>query len=120
MPKSAVGYKIKKLMKEGYPHKQAIAIALKMRDSGELGPRGGYKKRTIRKKTKKRTIRKKTKKRTIRKKFYKKGTKYRAKRRTIKGKRKTKTRPRRRSHMCKSGYSYTKKCVKKKRQVQKK
>lgn len=36
-----VGYKIKKLMKEGYPHKQAIAIALKMNERGCLGPRGG-------------------------------------------------------------------------------
>ena len=27
-----VGYKIKKLMKEGYHHKQAIAIALKMNE----------------------------------------------------------------------------------------
>jgi hypothetical protein len=36
-----VGYKIKKLMKEGYHHKQAIAIALKMNERGCLGPRGG-------------------------------------------------------------------------------
>lgn len=36
-----VGYKIKKLMKEGYPHKQAIAIAIKMYEKGKLGPRGG-------------------------------------------------------------------------------
>ena len=36
-----VGYKIKKLMKEGYPHKQAVAIALKMNEQGRLGPRGG-------------------------------------------------------------------------------
>lgn len=36
-----VGYKIKKLMKEGYPHKQAIAIAIKMNEKGCLGPRGG-------------------------------------------------------------------------------
>ncbi len=36
-----VGYKIKKLMKEGYPHKQAIAIAIKMNKKGCLGPRGG-------------------------------------------------------------------------------
>lgn len=36
-----VGYKIKKLMKEGYHHKQAIAIALKMNEKGCLGPRGG-------------------------------------------------------------------------------
>jgi len=36
-----VGYKIKKLMKEGYPHKQAVAIALKLNEKGRLGPRGG-------------------------------------------------------------------------------
>tara|TARA_B100000524_G_C23412376_1_gene284751 strand:+ start:97 stop:555 length:459 start_codon:yes stop_codon:yes gene_type:complete len=36
-----VGYKIKKLIKEGYPHKQAIAIALKLNENGCLGPRGG-------------------------------------------------------------------------------
>lgn len=36
-----VGYKIKKLMKEGYHHKQAIAIAIKMNEKGCLGPRGG-------------------------------------------------------------------------------
>ena len=39
-----VGMKIKKLMKEGYPHKQAVAIALSMEKSNKLGPRGGYKK----------------------------------------------------------------------------
>lgn len=36
-----VGYKIKKLMKEGYPHRQAVAIALNMNERGCLGPRGG-------------------------------------------------------------------------------
>ena len=36
-----ISYKIKKLMKEGYPHKQAIAIAIKMNEKGCLGPRGG-------------------------------------------------------------------------------
>lgn len=36
-----VGYKIKKLMKEGYPHKQAVAIALSLNERGKLGPRGG-------------------------------------------------------------------------------
>ena len=40
--KSPVGYKISKLKKEGYGHRQAVAIALSMRDRGELGPRGGY------------------------------------------------------------------------------
>tara|TARA_B110001450_G_scaffold146406_1_gene136836 strand:+ start:19575 stop:20657 length:1083 start_codon:yes stop_codon:yes gene_type:complete len=36
-----VGYKIKKLMKEGYSHKQAVVIALKMYEKGFIGPRGG-------------------------------------------------------------------------------
>tara|TARA_B100000768_G_scaffold181517_1_gene204857 strand:+ start:3946 stop:5028 length:1083 start_codon:yes stop_codon:yes gene_type:complete len=36
-----VGYKIKKLMKDGYSHKQAVAIALKMYEKGFIGPRGG-------------------------------------------------------------------------------
>jgi hypothetical protein len=38
---SPVGYKIKKLMEKGYPHRQAIA--LKMNENGCLGPRGGGK-----------------------------------------------------------------------------
>ena len=50
---SDVGMKIKKLMKEGYPHKQAIAIALSMKKSNKLGPRGGYKKSKKRKSPKK-------------------------------------------------------------------
>ena len=36
-----VGHKIKKLMKDGYSHKQAVAIALKMYEKGFIGPRGG-------------------------------------------------------------------------------
>ena len=47
-----VGMKIKKLMKEGYPHKQAVAIALSMEKSNKLGPRGGYKKSPKRTKSK--------------------------------------------------------------------
>ena len=43
-PKTGVDYKITKLMKEGYSKKQAIAIALNMKKSGKLGPKGGYKK----------------------------------------------------------------------------
>lgn len=37
-----VGHKIKKLMKDGYSHKQAVAIALKMYEKGFIGPRGGW------------------------------------------------------------------------------
>jgi len=33
---SAVGKKIKKLLSEGKPHKQAIAVALSMKERGEL------------------------------------------------------------------------------------
>ena len=40
--KSRVGHKISKLVREGYPHKQAIAIALSMDQAGRLGPLGGY------------------------------------------------------------------------------
>ena len=40
--KSPVGLKISKLMKEGYPHKQAVAIALSMKDQGRLTKTGGY------------------------------------------------------------------------------
>lgn len=43
MPKkSPESYKIEKLIKEGYPQKQAVAIALQMKKEGRLGPRGGY------------------------------------------------------------------------------
>lgn len=37
-----VGAKIRKLREEGYPHKQAVAIALSMERQGRIGPRGGY------------------------------------------------------------------------------
>ena len=47
--KSPESYKIEKLMKEGYPQKQAVAIALQMKKEGKLGPRGGY----LKKKSKK-------------------------------------------------------------------
>ena len=40
--KSPVSSKIRKLIQEGKPHKQAVAIALKMNAEGRLGPRGGY------------------------------------------------------------------------------
>ena len=43
MKKDPVGKKIKKLMDEGKPKKQAIAIALSMKEDGKLGPRGGKK-----------------------------------------------------------------------------
>ena len=39
--KNPVGYKISKLMAEGFPHKQAVAIALRYNAKGMLGPRGG-------------------------------------------------------------------------------
>ena len=45
MPGSkAINKKVKKLMDEGKPQKQAIAIALSMEREGKLGPKGGYKK----------------------------------------------------------------------------
>ena len=39
----AVSSKVSKLIKEGYPQKQAVAIALSMERSGRLSPMGGYK-----------------------------------------------------------------------------
>lgn len=40
-----VGAKVKKLIAEGKPPKQAQAIAESLERSGRLGPRGGLKKR---------------------------------------------------------------------------
>ena len=40
--KTPAGYKISKLVNKGYPHKQAVAIALNLERRGKLGPRGGY------------------------------------------------------------------------------
>jgi hypothetical protein len=70
----AVSNKIRKLRKEGYPQKQAVAIALSLADEGKLGPRGGLiksKKRDI-SKPKKNTKKKTTKKKTTKKKTTKK------------------------------------------------
>ena len=63
--KSPVSMKIKKLIKEGYPRKQAIAIALSMKSRNRLGPRGGYK-RSSRKKSRKRSSRKRSPRRSRR------------------------------------------------------
>ena len=69
----AVSNKIRKLRKEGYPQRQAVAIALSLADKGKLGPRGGLiktKKKTsgkTKKTTKKKTSgkpKKTTKKKT--------------------------------------------------------
>lgn len=53
----AVSNKIRKLRKEGYPQKQAVAIALSLADKGKLGPRGGIiktkKKKNVKTKKKK-------------------------------------------------------------------
>ena len=40
-----VQLKISKLLSEGKPMKQAVAMALKMEEEGRLGIRGGYKKK---------------------------------------------------------------------------
>jgi len=66
--KSPVSLKIKKLIMKGYPAKQAIAIALSMKDKKRLGPRGGYKKsrRRSRKKSRRRS-RKKSRRRSRKK-----------------------------------------------------
>ena len=39
---SGVGHKVKKLIGEGKPRKQAVAIALSMARRDQLGPKGGY------------------------------------------------------------------------------
>ena len=46
--RSDVSHKIKKLLKEGYGQKQAVAIALSMKRAGTIGPRGGYAKKPVR------------------------------------------------------------------------
>ena len=43
--KSPVSLKISQLVKEGYPHKQAVAIALSMQESGRITKSGGYRRR---------------------------------------------------------------------------
>lgn len=45
--REAASLKIKKLIREGYPQKRAVAAALKMASQGKLGPRGGYKRNPI-------------------------------------------------------------------------
>ena len=52
--KSPVSLKISKLMKEGYPRKQAVAIALSMKEQGRLTKTGGYKRSRRRKSPKRR------------------------------------------------------------------
>ena len=39
---TAVSQKISKLVREGKPQKQAVAMALNMKREGRLGSRGGY------------------------------------------------------------------------------
>ena len=72
----AVSNKIRKLRKEGYPQRQAVAIALSLVNKGKLGPRGGLiktKKNKPKKTVKKKTVKKKTtKKKTTKKKTTKK------------------------------------------------
>jgi len=43
--RDAVSKKISKLSHEGYPHKQAIAIALSMKREGRLTKSSGYKRK---------------------------------------------------------------------------
>jgi hypothetical protein len=38
----AIRAKIRRLRAEGYPQRQAVAMALSMAREGRLGPRGGY------------------------------------------------------------------------------
>tara|TARA_Y100001937_G_scaffold11738_4_gene14629 strand:- start:1268 stop:1411 length:144 start_codon:yes stop_codon:yes gene_type:complete len=41
--KKALSMKIAKLVREGKPKDQAVAIAYSMKEKGKLGPKGGYK-----------------------------------------------------------------------------
>ena len=68
----AVSNKIRKLRKEGYPQRQAVAIALSLVNKGKLGPRGGLIKT---KKNKKKTVKKENCKKTTKRKLQKKTTK---------------------------------------------
>ena len=48
MPKhsqKSLSNKISKLVKEGYKNKQAVAIAMSMKERGQVGPKGGYTKK---------------------------------------------------------------------------
>ena len=67
----AVSNKIRKLRKEGYPQRQAVAIALSLVNKGKLGPRGGLvkttKKTTTKKTSAKQRKQRKTKKTTKKK-----------------------------------------------------
>ena len=62
--KSPVSRKISKLVREGYPHKQAVAIALNMQSKGRLGHKGGYRRKSRKKSRRKskKTSRRKSKK----------------------------------------------------------
>lgn len=86
MARTPVSYKIRKLVHEGYPQKQAVAIALSLERAGRLGPRGGLlpKKSTKRKSTKRKsTKRKSTKRKSIKRKSIKrKSTKRKSTKRT--------------------------------------
>jgi len=101
--RSPVSKKISKLMDEGYPHKQAVAIALSMQDKHQIGPKGGYvKKRRSRRKSKRRS-RRKSKRRSRRK--SKRRSRRKSKRRSRrKSKRRSRSR-RLRGGRCWHGYS---------------
>ena len=60
--------KIRKLINEGYPQKQAVAIAYSYEKRGCIGPRGGLKKSCKKRKSRKKSRKKKPKRRTSRKK----------------------------------------------------
>ena len=98
--KSNVSMKISKLVREGYPQKQAVAIALSMKN--KLGPRGGYKRKNRKRKITQNSKRKKRKSKTKRKK-----SKTKRKKRTRKNrktsKRKKKNRRKRRKRFMMEG-----------------
>ena len=71
-----ISYKVKKLIKEGYPRRQAVAIAYTYYDRGCLGKRGGLK-TSCRRKSKRKSRKRKSRKRKSRKRKSRKTRNYR-------------------------------------------
>ena len=86
-----INYKVKKLIKEGYPRKQAVAIAYSYYNKNCLGKRGGIKTKCRRKSRKRKTKR-------------------RTKRKSRKSKRRTKKKSRKSKRRTKKKRKYKKKC----------
>jgi len=81
---SRVSKKISKLMDEGYSHKQAVAIALRMRDKNQIGSRGGYvkRKKSSRRRSRRRSSRRRSRRRSSRRRSKRRSSRRRSKRRS--------------------------------------